>query len=102
MTLLAMNDSMTSKLLHAKLATYSPNGRGQDLPFSISDITDSSITFRKQNGKEQTARRQEIDFVSEHWESYKNGKISRKELQKKSFNTSYLFSVLHFLENELK
>jgi hypothetical protein len=101
MTLLVMQDRLTSELLNARLVTFSPFGHSRSLPFTIADISKEAITFRKQNGKEQTARRSEIEFVCQNWQKAKEGSITRRELQKKSFNTSYLFGLFHFIESHL-
>ena len=102
MNLLPMNEPMTARLLASTLTTFSPFGKSRNQEFAISNISPDSITFLKQNGKEQTARRKEIEFVAENWNACKSGDVTRRELQKKSFNTSYIFGVLHFIENELK
>jgi len=99
MTILNLNDSQLGQLREAILATYSPTGRAHNYEFTIAAIDEKGITFRKQNGREQTARWKEVAFIRDNWESCKTGETSRRELAEKSFNTSYLFAVFHFIDS---
>jgi hypothetical protein len=99
MSLLNLDELKLSQLRGAVLNTYSPTGRARNLEFTIADVAEEGITFRKQNGKEQTARRKEVLYIRDNWEACKAGEISRQELAKKSFNTSYLFAVFHCIDN---
>src|SRR5882757_6679512 len=96
-----LTEAMTAKVLDSTLTTYSPSGRARNLEFTVAHISKEGITFRKQNGKEQTARENEIAFVCENWERVKSGEVKRAELARKSFNTSYLFGLFHFIEREM-
>ena len=94
-------DIIKPKLTGRTLHTHNPVGRSRNVPFEIVAITEKGITFLKQNGKRQSASSDEVRFVADHWIAYKEGRIERSFLAKRSFNTSYLFAVLRFLEEEI-
>ena len=98
MDLFRLDPILKAALQNARLTTYSPYGRGRNVPYTISCLTDARITFLIQNGNEQTARRTEVDFVANQWEQIKKGEVRRKALLNKSRNTSYLFGILHFID----
>jgi hypothetical protein len=62
--LFRLDPTLKAALQNAQLTTYSPYGRGRNVPYTISCLTDARITFQIQNGNEQTARRTEVDFVA--------------------------------------
>ena len=99
MDLFRLDPILKAALQNAQLTTYSPYGRGRNVPYTISCLTDARITFQIQNGNEQTARRTEVDIVANQWKQIKTREV-RRELQSKSRNTSYLFGVLRFIDKD--
>jgi hypothetical protein len=50
-------------------------------------------------GIRRNISRTEVDKLAAQWEAYKDGKTTRQALGKISFNTSYIFGLLHFAES---
>ena len=50
--------------------------------------------------KPRTISKREFLAVAEHWQGYRDGAISRDTLTALSQNTSYIFGILKWLEDQ--
>jgi hypothetical protein len=68
--------------------------------FSLGGVTQQAIeVVAMTTGIRRSISRAEIDKLAAQWDAYKSGKVTRQTLGKISFNTSYIFGLLHLAED---
>jgi hypothetical protein len=60
--------------------------------FDVIVVTGDKVT------RPRDVKREDFKRVYEFWERYKQGLTPRDEIQRMSRNTTYIFSILHWLE----
>ncbi len=68
--------------------------------FRINDMDSSAIVVRSpQMGPERSVSRRDFEKLFALWSQYNRGSVSRAELGKHSQNTTYVVSILRWLED---
>jgi hypothetical protein len=68
--------------------------------FRVNDVDGSAIVVRSgQMGQERRVGRRDFEMLFALWGAYNRGAVSRAELGKRSQNTTYVLSILHWRED---
>jgi hypothetical protein len=81
-----------------ELPNWSYDGRARGITRIDQVYFDEIMVSARGTVGSRSVRKTDFKKVYEFWERYKQGQISRDELQKISRNTTYIFSILHWLE----
>jgi hypothetical protein len=65
------------------------------LTFKIVDVTRGSISISPEEGSKRVISKSEFAKVYVYWPDYCSGDVTRAEMNQRSHNTSYIFSILH-------
>ena len=80
----------------AKMRSWSAAGRAKG-EFEILEVTLDSVTVRTSNGPRKVPR-VSFEEIFRLWADYKTGIMLRNALTEISFNSTYVISILHWLE----
>jgi hypothetical protein len=84
------------KLTPRKLYTWSAAGRAKG-SFNIVAVSIEGITVATPRAQRLVSR-QDFEAVFGGWDEYRSGMLARHKLRDMSFNSTYILSVLHWLE----
>lgn len=92
---------LLNKQLQGKVFnTWSPTGKAQNLEFTVISVDNEKIVFQRKEFDKRPLYRAAAEHFFENWDSYKQRNISRKELGRNNFNTSYLSGIINKLEDK--
>jgi hypothetical protein len=82
-----------------ELKAWSVKGRAKT-SFEICCVTSDSIYIQPQNGNERRVPRSDFEKIFQVWSDYKGGRVQRQKLRDISQNSTYVITVLHWIETE--
>jgi hypothetical protein len=69
--------------------------------FHLIELREDLLKLKPESGKTiQTIKMEEFCSIAQKWPGYKSGNILRSQLVVESYHTSYILSLLHWLEEE--
>ena len=80
-----------------KMYSWSVAGRAKS-SFCIFEVARDGITVKTAQDTRRFVPRRDFESIYDRWTDYKNGKIKRHELRDLSVHSTYVVSVLHWLE----
>jgi len=83
-----------------KMCSWSVAGRAKG-EFGILEVTRDSVTVETGNRPREVPR-ESFEVIFEKWADYKTGTMPRKALTEISYNSTYVISILHWLELQAK
>jgi hypothetical protein len=84
---------------NARVCHWSVTGRAKG-EFEIQEVTPDEIVLRTHSGTIRKVPRKSFEVIFPLWQEYKSGRAQRIELTEESYNSTYVVSVLHWLEEQ--
>ncbi len=86
---------------NARVGHWSVTDRAKG-DFEIEEVTPDKIVIRTNSGTMRKVERKSFEAIFPLWERYKSGSAQRIELTENSYNSTYVVSILHWLELQIK
>lgn len=82
----------------SKMSRWSAAGRAKG-EFGILEVTSDGVIVQLSKGIRKVPR-VSFEVIFEKWAGYKAGNVPRHELRDVSYNSTYVISILHWLEGQ--
>lgn len=66
--------------------------------FGVARVAAEGITVQPSTGNSRLVRRTDFESIFPLWAGYRDGKVQRQALRDRSRNSTYIVSILHWLE----